>query len=143
MLHSKHIAAYLPHKVFAAQPRLSKKELYPIYGLKHSSYAGEWIVYLDDSRHGDYQSAYLKGITLALRPLDDLLKKSFIHNTEEIIPNIELPHLDFEWLVNSTDPYKLINRLGYEDFEKLLSWHIDVFGLIHKEGAIDMYTLEE
>ena len=110
MLHSRHISAYLPYKVFAAQPRLGKIELYSIYGLKYSNYAREWVVYIDDSRHGNYQDCYLKGISLALRPLGDLLK-TFIHNDVEINPKEQLSHLDLELLVNSQNPVELAHKL--------------------------------
>lgn len=143
MLLSKHIAAYLPYNVFAAQARSGKTELYRIYGLRHSIKYDEWIVSIDDSRHGDYQAAYLKGITLALRPVEDLSKDSFIHNTIEVKPKEVLSHLDLEWLLTSSNPYRLIGTLNLKDIEILLSWHIDVFGLIKTGGAINMHTLQE
>jgi hypothetical protein len=75
-----------------------------------------------------------------LRPLSDLTKEIEVDG-EEFIPIDYIGLMDY-------DTYSLLYiqnhtyRLPYQIFNKLLSWHFDIFGLIQKNLAIDINTLE-
>jgi hypothetical protein len=95
MLELKHLAPYLPYKLMISQPRLGKNEAYLMYGFKWSEYANEWVVFIDDSKHGDYQSSYLKGVKPIFRPLSDLTEEIEV-NGEKFVPAKRYWYLRFE-----------------------------------------------
>jgi len=147
-LELKHLAPYLPYGLKVGQPRCGKTEAYLMYGFKYSNYANEWIVNIDDSAHGDYQSSYLKGIKPILRPLSDLVKE-IEHNGERFVPrNNDLlgkyeictyPNFNF---FDSFGSNENIEELPFYVIEKLFEWNFDVFNLIEEGLAIDINTLK-
>src|SRR5690606_38177573 len=132
------------------QPRHGKNEPYLLYGLKYRDYAREWTVFIDDSRHGDYQNVYLKGIKPILRPLSDLTKE-IEHNSisiklepelESVIPMLliskhyhytsrEDGHISYH-IGDGTCIGSLYYSVPYALIQLLFEWHFDVFGLIDK-----------
>ena len=136
-LELKHLSPYLPYRLKVSQPRCGRMEAYLMYGFKYSNYAREWVVFIDDSRHGDYQSSYLKGVKPILRPLSDLTKEIEVKG-EKFVPQDKMKYLDLEWLINSDD---LIMKTNYEDVLKLFEWHFDVFGLIEKNLAVSIHDV--
>ncbi len=88
-LENKHLAAYVSHDIMVGQPRLGKIEAYRLYGLKKHHTYDEWMAFIDDSRHGDYQCSYIKGVKPILYPLSSLTKP-ITHKGETFVPLIEL-----------------------------------------------------
>lgn len=95
-----------------------------------------------------------------LRPLTDITKEIEI-NGERFIPieeilsdyrdDLEL-HAEFEDGVlmdltltyeDGNEDYIQEDRYTFRDFEKLLSWHFDLFGLIESGQAINVNNLEK
>jgi len=85
-----------------------------------------------------------------LHPLSDLTKEIEV-NGEKIIPlTILLKNSCFDtkkmtWKeqLEFLECYKNIDLLTWNDFQKLFEWHFDVFGLIEKNLAIDINTLND
>jgi hypothetical protein len=68
-----------------------------------------------------------------LRPLSDLTKVNGFSLSDMISHGYHNPF----WLPENFEVKYLMNL----DFEKLVSWHFDVFGLIEKGLAIDINTI--
>jgi hypothetical protein len=133
-LELKHIAPYLPYglKIMTDYDGIQKIQGMP--DLFHVNY------YDNESDNGD--EPHIEDIKPILRPLSDLTKEIEV-NGEKFIPQQEINHLDFDWLISSKEPYELVMKTNYEDIVKLFEWHFDVFGLIEKNLAIDINTLEK
>ena len=70
-----------------------------------------------------------------LRPLSDLTKVNGFSLSDMISHGYHNPF----WLPENFNVIYLMHL----DFEKLVSWHFDVFGLIEKGLAIDINTIEK
>jgi len=76
-----------------------------------------------------------------LRPLSDLTKEIEVDG-EKFVPLNKL-RLDFD-LDFDAEERSFVNMFEIlEDYNKLLKWHFDVHGLIPKNLAIDINTLEK
>lgn len=77
-----------------------------------------------------------------LRPLSDLTKEIEIKG-KKFIPHQELISIACGMIVgiSSLEEYKDIREVLYWEYEQLIEWHFDVFGLIEKGLAIDINTL--
>jgi len=118
-LELKHLSGYLPYELKVSQPRLGKIESYLLYGLKYSEYAKEWTVFIDDSRHGNYQNVYLKGIKPILRPLSDLTKDEHFELYMDLCEEIGVVRCE-HLLLALQDNLKYVFNL--QDLEALEDW---------------------
>ena len=127
----QHLAPYLP------------------YGLKGRYMVGDVLKHLSASQNierdkilaidsVDFFYNFCKPI---LRPLSDLTKE-IEHNGEKFVPNY---NSDFKYFT----PYELSyfiesipHGLNYNQMQKLLEWHFDIFGLIDNGLAIDINTIK-
>lgn len=140
MLTKEMLCAYLPYDVKAVQSHNGKDKLYSLYGIKYSEYAKEWTVFIDDSRHGDYQNVYLKGIRLALRPLSSINLKWFQDNID---PDLEDFRINCEpennhFSVEVCEKVLGWSALSYEEYQLFLKNHVDIFGLLEYGYAIEL-----
>lgn len=90
----------------------------------------------------DMDEFYIKYCILHLRPLSDLTKE-ITHNGETFVP---IENIAIYSPTNQGLPY-LIEQIktGFIEvivFNKLISWHFDLFGLIDKGLAIDLNTIK-
>jgi hypothetical protein len=122
------VIGYLPYELYTGMPRLGKIERYLIYGLKKNTFGAEPIVFIDDSRHGDYKSSYLKGIMPILHPLKDLKKEQLSNFSVNFRMWYNKENFDF-------------NLMIYSDIELCHKLHIDYRNLIKRKLAININTL--
>lgn len=133
----KHLAPYLPYEL-----KLKEGEL--------SSISNRWntLKYVD-SEMDDYNTSF-DMVTPILRPLSDLTKEITV-NGETFIVTTKIRELfdkkdadkfiaDF-YFYNNIGRIKVIQTAPYNIVQKLLSWHFDCFGLLEKNLAIDINTL--
>ena len=143
-LQFKHIAPYLPHKVFCidnTRPRQKKKVL--LTGGKDSD-GMRSAVFIWEEKGGIFQSD-IRNCSLILRPLSDLVK-------EEYKKDIKFPHERFMGFDIERDNLNTIGFKTPESWMELSKWmpfyeslfcnHFDVFGLIDQGLAIDINTLK-
>lgn len=140
-LNIKYVAPYLPYGL---------KGLV-IYSKNHSE-----ICYLDiRSDINNYVSIdeFINGtypIKPILRPLSDLTNE-IEHNGEKFIPSellwyINVGHIDYitkerEYNINKYGYNRWLDRIPFSIVQKLIEWHFDIYGLIHKKMAIDINTI--
>lgn len=81
---------------------------------------------------------YTKNYKPILRPLSDLTKEITV-NGETFVP-LQYLSININWygLEQWKSDHKLMN---VEEYNNLLSWHFDVFGLIEQGLAININTL--
>ena len=96
------LSASLPYGLKIAQPGHAKEEAYVYYGLKHYTWAKEWVAYIDDKElvayiddkeHRDYQNSYIKEVSPIIRHLDALTQECVqadYNDGKPFIPYIEL-----------------------------------------------------
>jgi hypothetical protein len=117
-LELKHLAPYLPYKVRYTHKYL---DLNVGYGKLDTRNIIELIN--PSANH-----------CILLRPLSDLTKVNGFSLSDMISHGYHNPF----WLPENFE----VKYLMHLDFEKLVSWHFDVFGLIEKGLAIDINTLD-
>lgn len=121
----KHFAAYLPYDVKFTDGLI-------IYELDSENLAGV----INDSK-------YLNNIKLHLRPLSDLTKEITI-NGETFVPydviEARFPESKYTCVVMDNG---IIEMSFWDEYQKLLEWHFDIYGLISAGLAIDINTLNE
>jgi len=126
-LELKHLAAYLPYK-------LKVSKIHTLYaGNKDGNGIGS-INHLLSTKSKNYKPI--------LRPLSDLTKGIEIDGVKFVPAQIlcwsNITADIFSKSLNLTTPF---NNLFYCDYEKLIEWHFDIFGLINAGLAIDKNTL--
>lgn len=135
-LELKHLAPYLPY------------ELETDKGLLHA-------ICMDNLAKvklgGEIVKGKIENLRPILRPISDLTKE-IEHNGEKFFPLKKLKHLDSPIGGFHTDRFEIIIKnplkfsIGETNFsiiERILEWHFDAFGLIEKDLAIDINTLEK
>lgn len=126
-LELKHLAPYLPYntRVISVRGTIFLLDTY-------SNMKGTGI----ESR--DIQSVFNEQMKPVLRPLSDLTKE-ILHNGEKFVP-LQYLQINIDWynLEQWKSDHKLMN---VEEYNNLLSWHFDVFGLIEQGLAIDFNTI--
>ena len=150
MTKQEFLAMSLPYGLYLGQHRGGLIESYKYYGLKFSSYSDEWITYIDDKEHGDYQSSYEKGIYPILRPFSDLTKE-IEHEGEKFVPlrrllqnnYFDLTQMSEQDVLSYEKAYTMPEIITLCDLLLYLKWHFDIAGLIEKGEAIDVNTLDE
>lgn len=130
----EHLSAYLPYGVKIDTPR-GVHTLKGINTINETIGLMYWVGTLQETSF----SIDCKPI---LRPLSDITKE-IEHNGERLVPSKVIEDIALEWVVTSVNPYDLIKMMGYENVQKLLSWHFDIFGLIDQGLAIDINTLDK
>ena len=110
----KHLAPYLP------------------YGVHLMNEYGNWHHKTTDTYWNIKDILNYKPI---LRPLSDLTKVNGFSLSDMISHDYHNPF----WLPENFE----VKYLMHLDFEKLVSWHFDVFGLIEKGLAIDINTIKD
>tara|TARA_R110000803_G_C11885991_1_gene310365 strand:+ start:427 stop:813 length:387 start_codon:yes stop_codon:yes gene_type:complete len=127
--------------------KLELKHLAPYltYGLKCKS----TTILFGEEDNGIYEMSLIsmRGVLKGtgkpiLRPLSDLTKEIEV-NGNLFIPN---HHPLFKIFINADMDWFMDNCPFFVDYvqvQKLLEWHFDIFGLIDKELAIDINTLED
>jgi len=140
-LELKHLAGYLPYGL------LVTKNDWTNYMLLTPCSS-----YLADSKR-KYEIGILDVICFKakpiLHPLSDLTKKIDFKN-KKITPLTELLRLSnfdvskmiFENQLEFLDTFTNILFLSFEDGQRLMEWHFDIYGLIEKGLAIDINTLK-
>ena len=120
-LELKHLAPYLPYEL---------KVFLPIWKCERtiSQLRQKSIVTKDFANH-----LWFIDVKPILRPLSDLTKVNGFSLSDMITHGY---HNEF-WLPENFE----VKYLMHLDFEKLVSWHFDVFGLIEKGLAIDINTI--
>lgn len=120
---------YLPHGLKVAQPRCGKIEVYDFYGIKYSKTVKEWSVFIDDSRHGDYQQVYLKGVCPLFRPLSSLTKEIVVSSYNDGKPFVPIDHIyskcgldNVQYVEHCLTTHDFLN-IPFYIFERLFQWH--------------------
>lgn len=129
----KDLAPYLP---FGLKCIVGKEKVL-LVGL--DSITEYWIIWkkLASSNQGcSYPSKNFKPI---LHPLSDLTRQ-IEHNGEKFTPDWKLQHIGDKMYEGF--PYEVLKG-RYCDVQKLLEWHFDIFGLIDKDLARDVNTLDK
>ena len=125
----EHLAAYLPYglKGFSREENLGV-ELVKGY----STYSIDNEIYLI-TNVGDIDIELFQPL---LRPLS-YLTKEIEHNGERFVPIEKLQsNKGFEWRP------EIIHLCSYQNVQKLLSWHFDIFGLIESGLAIPIKPID-
>ena len=137
-LELKHLAPYLAYGL----KFLHDGQELTLFGLElESNQTPLWITGLIKYQEGHQQmSVFPQGCEPILRPLSDLNKEIEI-NGKKFIP-IHSHDFKFGLLVRS-DAKSLSQEESYRDFNKLIEWHFDVFGLIEDDLAIDINTIDD
>jgi len=150
-LELKHLAPYLPYalKINAYATYLGKENtLLDTYDLRYQNrHLGVPIVdFFDKYGWGDgnidLETLKFKPI---LRPLSDLTNE-IEHRGERFVPtewfntNMKLNRGWWIWETVIKDNERLL-RVDYRIVQQLFEWHIDAFGLIDADLAIDINTL--
>jgi len=144
-LELKYYAAYLPYDIKVYN--IGTKKIEKIYELKkYVNPKNEELFYIV-TNSGHYSSLYQQ---LILRPLSDLTNEIEIGG-KKFIPIDELNkiHPDYKIFIEDDECYikDLCNMnmthicTNLEFYDKLLSWHFDLFGLIENNLAIDINTI--
>ena len=118
-LELKHLAPYLPYSL----KYLYNDEILELDGLDVNG----------DAFNCDMGETPFENIKPILRPLSDLTKVNGFSLSDMISHGYHNPF----WLPENFE----VKYLMHLDFEKLVSWHFDVFGLIPAGLAIDINTL--
>lgn len=141
-LELKHIAPYLPYGLRFDNGRDYEKDY--LYGIRANSYNVKM------AQGGDCGYFRLEKIKPILRPLSDLTKEITV-NGKTFVPlhkfysltSVDLELIDLEewreelvYLIKNNSPFQL------SQFNMLLEWHFDVFGLIERGLAIDINTIK-
>ena len=124
-LKKEEIIPYLPYDL---KLKL-RHEIIEMHGL--ISISERIISYDIDNKLCECEISLIKPI---LRPLSDLTKVNGFSLSDMISHGYHNPF----WLPENFE----VKYLMHLDFEKLVSWHFDVFGLIKKGLAIDINTLD-
>ena len=124
-LELKHLAPYLPYKLKAAI-RLREDSSLPVEDECIVTITCFEVAYLD-SEYDEFKPI--------MRPLSDLTKVNGFSLSDMISHGYHNPF----WLPENFNVIYLMHL----DFEKLVSWHFDVFGLIEKGLAIDINTIKK
>lgn len=148
MIKIEELSLYLPHKLRVGQHYSGKIESYLLYGIKFSDYAQEWTVFIDDSKHGNYQNVYLKGVKPIFTPFNLIESISERAEVEKDLHDALL-ECDFKYLgLQQNRHIMLIHGIRYFSDElpanltKLFAkYHYDIFNLIEKESAYDKTQL--
>lgn len=129
----KHITAYLPYdvkcNVMGRRNEYGEDEVFDVIGVYDMN-----DVFISTVRSSDYMESDINDVFLLLIPLSNL-DKELTHNGETFIPYKKLG-----W-GNGTHVIPVISalKISYEETQKLLEWHFDVFELIPKKLAIEKY----
>ena len=127
-LELKHLAAYLPYNLKVTFEH-DEEHTHDLVGLNYNWQGVDLI-----SQFGDFGRSEIEKAKPILRPLSDLANE-IEHKGEKFMPADKLPHLYLSYLID--DP-ELIMTIEYEDVQKLISWHFDVFNLIEKGLAVPL-----
>lgn len=125
----EHLAPYLPYGLKVINIRGSVFLLNTFSNMRGSGI---------ESR--DINSVLSEQMKPILRPLSDLTKE-IEHNGKKFVP-LQYLSINIYWynLEQWKSDHKLMN---VEEYNNLLSWHFDVFGLIDQNLAIDINTLNK
>lgn len=133
-LELKHILPYLDSKLKAVDNQAEPDDnIIEVIGFSNTD--GNIEVF---DQHGNYDIK-LSDIKPILRPLSDLTKEIDV-NGDVFVPLDVLAYLFGNGFLYF-NPNE-ISKQPYEQIQKLLEWHFDVFGLIEKGLAIDINNLE-
>lgn len=135
-LELKHLAPYLPYGLKYCRVHQS-----PIDLTEKIEFVGEASTKGDEHNINNNllcEYLYMKYLPI-LHPLSDLTKEIEV-NGEKFVPNKKIQWLFEEYFDYSE--YILNGKLCFNKMEKLFEWHFDVFGLIEKDLAIDINTIE-
>lgn len=123
-LELKHLAAYLPYGVKCQWVRQDDKEVIEST-ITISDY--DFLIRRNNAKP-------------ILLPLSDLTKE-IEHNGKKFVPNYDS---DFKYFITyELDDFieSIPHSLNYDQMQKLLEWHFDIFGLLENGLAIDINTL--
>ena len=148
-LELKHLAPYLPYGVKSMDVNTNEVRLVT---LLHATYDRETVGH----NHLIYDGLLMSKHLLVLHNLSDLTKP-ITHEGQTFVPVDALNsdgEVAFEYGKNAYGKDYLcfyyadgLDSLSFSDIEgirsKLLEWHFDVFGLIDKNLAIDINTLNQ
>lgn len=131
----EHLAPYLPYRLQVYDDYT--KDIKWLFGATLSLLNS---VQLYDISVEKIHNRRLEEIKPILRPLSDLTKE-IEHNGKKFVP-LQYLSINIYWynLEQWKSDHKLMN---VEEYNNLLSWHFDVFGLIEKNLAIDINTLNK
>lgn len=136
-LELKHLAHYLPYELQIFNKKSNDIETLKALNESGTLYTGSFFNNWD----------HIYNFKSILRPLSDLTKEIEVKG-EKFIPvyffnNIN-SDIDFELQIRGLSyDIKFLNSTYYGIVEKLFEWHFDVFGLIEKDLAIDINTLDK
>jgi hypothetical protein len=127
----KHLAGYLPYGLKVLDEKAETNEnVFTLESISiHSTVS-------DNDGNTDILFTEIKPI---LRPLSDLTKEIEV-NGEKFVPIERLnTDKDLDYDVDNVDYISL--GFVIKDYNKLLEWHFDIYGLIENDLAIDIKTL--
>ena len=142
-LEIKHLAPYLPYNLRFDNGRDYEKDY--LYGMRANCYN---VKMAQGARDSDYFR--LEKIKPVLRPISDLTKE-IEHNGEKFVPidklkldGISIRINDFGLMVFFDEDYEWVYFKDIVDniYQKLLSWHFDIFSLIQNGLAIDINKIK-
>lgn len=148
----EHAAAYLPYGLKCEILNYQNDYVGEKYGTMKGFYMlGDIPHYMFGDRSvAGKDSSLFKPI---LRPLSDLTKeitengKTFVpmfHISQEYKYALEDPAFEYQHSVYKEVKEELLSGIiCQKHFNSVLSWHFDIFGLIDKNEAIDVNTLEK
>jgi hypothetical protein len=133
-LESKHISPYLPYGLKG----IVNGWVLLVSGIDKPYTLSEVIIKFLNEKSDEP----IKNFKPILRPLSDLTKEIEV-NGEKFVPAGKMITHGFHnsfWYETEKFDYRYLYVM---DFEKLLEWHFDVFGLIDFGLAIDINTLND
>lgn len=137
-LELKHLAPYLPYGLKMIYVHTNKiGQISNIYTLG-SGYNNDDIKISIDYSEGEHIWMY-KPI---LRPLSDLTKEIEIDGEKIVISN-EYGYYRFDEMSTLKGGSVILSSIMLKEYEIILKYHFDIFGLIEKGFAIDINTLNK
>lgn len=138
-LEIKHLAPYLPYGLKFKSLITHEIDELKMVNLKKGFYGGNQD-YIVEEEEGIICHS-IKEIKPILRPLSDLTKEIEIDGVK-FVPVFHTKELKEDFILSGDESYFYNCMDLYEDFQKLFTWHFDVFGLIPAGLAIDINTIE-
>jgi hypothetical protein len=140
-LELKYLEPYLPYKLkgFYEMSSTQKKETLQAIDTLGKCRTDEDLRWFD-----------IKMFKPILRPLSDLTKEIEV-NGKKFVPITELLRLsgfnvsimNFEEQLEYLSSFTFLPCINWNDVQKLLEWHFDIYGLIEHNLAIDVNTLNK
>lgn len=160
-LELKHIAPYLPYKLKVRHPEgdlimMGIKDDGGRIREEHEVVEDPQFTLVvcrkEKHRYRPYSNFFIQsGFKPLLRPLSDLTQE-IEHNGERFVPDEQLCGAlkELDYIVGHHNDYFSFRKnlyankgFSFSEYQKLLEWHFDIFGLIQAGLAIDINTIKQ